>query len=224
MTVAIIISSLLILIYIIIELTSTPSKAFYAKGLASFSFILVFGAAVFRLQAMNLYALFILLGLVMGLLGDLNLALRPLRHKQENEDLIIKGMSSFSIGHLFYYVAMMQVFSFHYLAPIMGLLAMGLVIFISKKLHYEMGKTTFYNYGYAFVMFFMVGQALGSALTSTFSPLSSMLLIGFILFGLSDLILSSIYFENKATKLNIFLNLLAYYAAQVFIAASVFLS
>ena len=221
MYVSFIFVAIIILTYIGIELTQKPEHALFFKGIASFSFIIVWSLASLKTGILIENQILILLGLVLGLLGDITLGLRPLRPKVENEDLILRGMSLFSFGHFFYLLAILTMVNFHYLAIIVGGVVMLGVIIMSKKLKFEMGKTTTYNYLYAFLLFFMVGQSIGVGIETGFQSLSILLIVGFGLFGLSDLVLASIYYQNKQSKWLIALNLLCYYGAQVCIAASI---
>ena len=221
MDISLILVGIMILTYIVVEITQKPEHAIFFKGLASFSFILVWSLATLQIGLVIDYQILLLLGLVLGLLGDLILALRPLRGPQDNDMLILRGMALFSLGHFFYLLALLNVTHLHYLALILGLVGMGAVILFGKLGKFEMGTTKMYNYLYSFLLFFMVGQTLGFALETGFNSLSLVLFIGFTLFALSDLFLASIYYQKKTSKLLVVSNLVTYYGAQVLIALSI---
>lgn len=222
MVVSLVFVGLIIVTYIGIEISQKPEHAIFFKGIASFSFIIVWSLASLKIGILIEYQILILLGLVLGLLGDLMLALRPLRPSVENETLILRGMSLFSFGHFFYFLAILTTSNLHFLSLVVGVIGTGIFVLISKRCHYQMGKIATYNYLYTFLLFFMVGQSLGSALQMGWSPFTLILFIGFVLFALSDFILASIYFQNKNTKLLTTLNLASYYVAQILIAFSIF--
>ena len=216
-------SVLLVVNFILFELYQKPLYAFMTKGLASFSFILIFVYAVLDqdVPRLTMISLFILLGLVSGLLGDLFLALRTLREKEENYQIINSGILCFSVGHIFYLAALLMLSNIHYLAFIVSFVMTLIVVVGSKVLKFDMKISKYPSYFYSILIFLMIGQALGYYLwfSSTFGL---MILIGAILFGISDLILAPIYFKNDQRKFVIVLNLSTYYLAQILIAFSIY--
>ncbi|MBU1140940.1 MAG: hypothetical protein KKG64_00290, partial [Firmicutes bacterium] len=74
---------------------------------------------------------------------------------------------------------------------------------------------------YTFIMFMLVGQALGYAISVEFSVFSVLILSGAILFSISDLLLAPIYYQGNKKKIMIALNFASYYAAQLLIAYSI---
>jgi uncharacterized membrane protein YhhN len=229
-----VLSVFLIALYITVEVKGKPLFAFFFKGLASFSFLLVFavgfgmklgflfdGLIDFQNLRMPVPVL-ILLGLISGLLGDLYLALRPLQDPKKNETIIISGIVCFSTGHLFYFSALMILGPLSYLSIILAVIMTLIIYLMSKKLGYQMGKAFIPTFIYSALIFLMVGQALGYAITNQFTPFSLMFLIGAILFAISDLILAPIYYAGNNKKIMVILNLSTYYLAQLLIAASIF--
>ncbi|OHE26818.1 MAG: hypothetical protein A2084_00495 [Tenericutes bacterium GWC2_39_45] len=228
-----ILSVFLIALYITVEVKGKPLFAFFFKGLASFSFILVFSVIIgLKLSLLhdglinyqNLrvpVTLLILLGLISGLLGDLYLALRPLQDPKKNETIIISGIVCFSIGHLFYFSALMLLGPLSYLSIILAVIMTLIIYLISKKLGYHMGKAVIPTFVYSALIFLMVGQALGYAIETQFSLFSLIFLAGAILFAVSDLILAPIYYAGNEKRIMVILNLSTYYLAQLFIAISI---
>jgi len=229
-----ILSFFLIALYITVEVKGKPLFAFFFKGLASFSFLMVFAVAfgmklgfldegLIDYQNLRMpVPVLILMGLIAGLLGDLYLALRPLQDPKKNETIIISGIVCFSTGHLFYFSALMFLGPLSYLAIVLAFMMTLIIYLMSKKLGYQMGKAFVPTFIYSGLIFLMVGQALGYAIGNQFSPFSMLFLAGAILFAISDLILAPIYYAGNQKKIMVILNLSTYYLAQLLIAASIF--
>jgi len=209
-------------IYITVELTQKPLISLYVKALASLSFIIL---GTYRLlnDVNNIpeFIGWILLGLASGMIGDIVLALRPLRPKEEDKLIIVFGIISFSMGHLFYLTALLMMSTFSWISLVVGLIAFTLVIVMSDIMKFDMKAARIPSYVYAFLIFFMVGQSVMAGSQLNFQTSSVLFLLGAILFGVSDLILAPIYYTDKTSKLMITLNLLAYYGAQILIASSI---
>ena len=229
------VSVMLVIIYIFIEIKGRPLFAIFFKGLASFSFILVFVFALFEkiffensifYLGSSFYSyvpvlMIILLGLIAGLIGDLFLALRPLQDLVEDQNIIISGIVCFSVGHLFYFTAFMMMTTFSWLSVIIAVVMTIVIYFMSDKLDYRMGKAKTPTLIYSFLIFLMVGQTLGFAIITGFSTFSMMFLVGALLFSISDLILAPIYYGNGNRPMMVIMNLITYYSAQILIAVSI---
>ncbi len=209
-------------IYIIVELTQKPLISLYVKALASLSFIIL-GTYRLLYDVNNIpeYIGWILLGLASGMIGDIVLALRPLRPKEEDKLIIVFGIISFSIGHLFYLTALLMMSTFSWISLIVGLIAFFIVVVMSYIMKFNMKIARIPSYVYAFLIFFMVGQSVMAGSQLNYQTSSVLFLLGAILFGVSDLILAPIYYTDKSSKVMIALNLLTYYGAQILIALSI---
>ena len=214
------------LIFIYVETKrNKPLFAWVLKALASFGFILVFVVGFYeRLNdsvQLNI-GLFILLGLVCGMLGDLVLALRPLQPKEKDKTIIVYGIMFFSLGHIFYLISLISYKEFGSLALILGLIMLPVILAMSKVLGFEMGKARIPTFIYTFLIFMMVGEAIYVGHLDNYSTFSTYLIFGAILFAISDLILSPIYFKGDNRAFLVISNLLTYYAAQILIALSIY--
>lgn len=209
-------------IYITVELTQKPLISLYVKALASLSFIIL-GTYSLLVNANDIpeFMGWILLGLASGMIGDIVLALRPLRPKEEDKLIIVFGIISFSIGHLFYLTALLMMSTFSWISLIVGLIAFFIVVVMSYIMKFNMKIARIPSYVYAFLIFFMVGQSVMAGSQSNYQTSSVLFLLGAILFGVSDLILAPIYYTDKSSKVMIALNLLTYYGAQILIALSI---
>ncbi len=231
---ALICAILLVGLFIFVEVSKKPLLAIFLKGLASFGFIALLLSVLSdtigtidwilgEAEGLTLLNVGFLLGagLVCGLLGDVFLALRPLRPHTEDSRIILGGVAAFSVGHLFYYSALLVIGTFHVWAIFFSLVVSGLVYWAGKAMKLTWEKSVIPCMVYSALIFLMVGQAFFHALANGFDPFSTLLFIGAVLFALSDLILSQIYFKGQnENKAFIIANLSTYYAAQILIALS----
>ena len=169
----------------------------------------------------------ILAGLAFGMVGDILLDLK--RAHSEFEDLYLtSGMISFTCDHSFVLAATLMI-----AAPIIdklwlpgvvsavvGIGAAPLVMFVSVKLmKAHFGKHFFFSAFYAtYLIFFTVWLAI-------LNPVFIMIAVAMVLFLLSDLVLSTMYFVpgKKEDALLVVVNHALYYAAQIVIAAWIFI-
>lgn len=214
------------LIFIYVESKrNKPLFAWVLKALASFGFILVFVIGFYHRLNDSIpleIGLFILLGLICGLLGDLVLALRPLQPKEKDKTIIVYGIMFFSLGHIFYLISLISYKEFGSLALILGIIMLTVILAMSKILGFEMGKARIPTFIYTFLIFMMVGEAIYVGHLDNYSTFSTYLIFGAILFAISDLILSPIYYKGDNRAFLVISNLLTYYAAQILIALSIY--
>jgi uncharacterized membrane protein YhhN len=213
-------------VYILTEIKSEPLKAFAVKGLASFGFISLFIVSVYEnnaYQTNSIIVCFFALGMVAGLMGDLYLALRPLRPKSENHQIILYGTICFAIGHLFYYLALLNYGTFSIWGIIISLIITIATFMISKLMKLNWGASKYPSIVYSFMLFLVAGQSFINAVHVNFISFSLIVFLGALLFGISDLVLAQIYFKDCKRKGFIVLNLSLYYAAQILLAFSLFL-
>ena len=208
----------------------------FTKTLASFGFVVLAVILSFtKMQASyyaNLSISFIIIGLVCGLIGDVLLDLKVMYPFHEDKYLKA-GMVSFGIGHIFYIASMLNLTNIeidliHIWLPLVlifagAIVASLLVWFVSVKfLKLNFGKNTLITNCYSFVLL------LTTALSVYFSFIGLsfnmyILAIGFAMFLISDLILSTQYFGGKQdNKKLIVLNHLFYYLAQIIIASFIY--
>lgn len=218
-----VIAILFAVLYIVVELTQKPLIALVFKALASLAFIalgltrLLDGYQVFQ-QVMG----WMILGLVSGLIGDILLALRPLRPKEEDKLIILFGIIAFSIGHIFYLIGLNIIEPFFILSFGFGFVVACVVLLGSIVFKFKMGIARYPSYFYAFLIFTMIFQSFILRTTYPSQSAYTLFMMGAILFGVSDLILAPIYFAGNTKKLMVSLNLITYYGAQILIALSLF--
>lgn len=192
------------------------------KTLASLAFVAV---GIFALlandKAVGVYGLFVLLGGVLGVMGDLFLGVDSL-FKDTKEAAFVHawGVVCFLLGHISYAVAMLTAFEFK---P-----CLILVIFIMPALYVAVGVTKtkiFQNklQGAFMTIYFAslglgVAAAINAMIVSAAGTASIMMLCASLLFVVSDCVLGFTAFSNKRvipTSVKAWVVPVTYYAAQL---------
>ena len=165
--------------------------------------------------------LLIVFGLVCGLVGDIVLDLKVM-HPEKSNQYFIAGTSAFSVGHIFYFLAVVfynsevspKTLPWSILASVgIALLLTAIIMFSSKKMGMNFGKLFYVVAIYSLILTFMLSYSSSVAIFSIFAG-------GIIAFLLSDLVLSMQYFGGRTEKVWIYVNHILYYLAQVAIAFS----
>jgi len=197
------------------------------KSVASFAFISVALVVCFY-KGLSVVGLLIILGLVASIVGDVVLALPDMPEmKKKSEILTLIGGLAFAIAHVFYISAMIIRFGFVWWIVIIALV-LGLVFCYGNK---ALGKLDYgkLNAGmpvYSTFVSLVVAVSLMGLISGANIYGSIMLLVGFVLFWLSDIVLMNIYFgghDDKANQKLYYYNLAFYYGAQILIASSLVL-
>lgn len=195
------------------------------KTIASICFVLCAIFSIYSVGMTNIN-LFILVGLILGLIGDIMLDLK-IAYKEEGNQYFVAGTTFFAIGHIFYFVAVL-LYNIHTLPNnllwnILISLAFAIlftlaILLLHKKLGLDFGKHIYLCMGYSLILSFMMAFSISIAI---FVPMFWIFAAGMILFLLSDLVLSMQYFGSYTQKVWIYVNHLLYYAAQVLLAVQI---
>lgn len=222
-----IITIALSLLFIVVRTLKGGLIAFLLKTLASFSLV----ASTFVLTALTesdyqLVIALIGIGLLCGMIGDMVLDLKVI---YDNDKVYLNsGMLSFGLGHIAYFIALTlhaQDLGIDLLIPLLvsvggAILLTAGTILSSKTMKLNFGKFLWQTIGYSFALTFMAVYSLMLAINGGIW----LLFVGFVLFFLSDIVLSFQYFGGKiASKPLIAINHALYYGAQIVIFASMFL-
>lgn len=218
-------------LFLTVRVTKGGIIAVLLKTLASFLFVAI-GILGAVYNGFGQVSLFILLGLLCGLIGDILLDLKVV-YKEHNDIYLNSGMASFGLGHIFYFIGLF-VFVFNitrdsstpiYIPVLIGLgcsLLLSVVIyFATKVMKLNFGKFFFQSSGYTLLLTSL--SAISICFALFYSASIWVFAAGATLFLLSDLVLSLNYFggqENNKTL--VIINHVLYYSAQILIA--VFLS
>ena len=219
------------LIWFLIEkLKKYSVKAAFIKSLVSALFVAVGILGWFlsvRERGLSGPGMFILLGLIFGLMGDIWLDLKYV-FPQEDDALTYAGFAAFGAGHVLYITGLILRFypegkPLYLAVPIVlgVILSLGNAV-LERPMKLSFGKMKPVVIAYGVLLFSMVLIAGSFALYRSWKePMLNLMLIGGILFAVSDLILSGTYFgEGRDRPIDIILNYLTYYPAQFLIAWS----
>lgn len=227
--VCIVLGLIFLAVYIVEKCRGYSAKMVLYKSRASLCFIAC-GLCGMLFKGVGLFSVLMIMGLVFGFAGDIWLDLKLIAGEDERK-YTYQGFRSFMAGHVCFIIAIMASFGgfqkpiFPICAIILGIVVGLLIIFIGEKTGLVFGEYKLISSIYSCLVFFMAFLAGAYTLQNGFSSISSLLIfIAGILFAISDVILSQMYFgENNDTKFRITMNNLLYYVAQFVMAMSIVL-
>ena len=194
---------------------SAVSCCFIAVGIAA--------AAVSKAE----FGFFVIGGLVCGLLGDLWLDLKFV-YPESDEEYTRPGFLAFAAGHALYIAGLLRRFGplpFAWVCgAVLAAVAVGFAaVFAAPLLKQDYGKYKGISLFYAPFLFGTTAFAAALSLYTGFAHTTvTLMLIGGILFALSDLVLGGTYFgQGHDRPVDYILNYAFYYGAQFIIAWSV---
>lgn len=229
---------LLVIAFLIVRVRQGGVKALVLKALSSITFI-VLGRIALVMSFDNFsYGIFIFIGLIFGMLGDICLDLKYV-HKKYDEKYTFAGMISFLIGHLFYIAGILATYKEYVLWQIVFAIFCAVVIttishISSKKSGVEYDKFEVLSFIYGAVTMITVTLSLNAMNMFGWLPVINgeplpenlprhiVLFTGTVLFAFSDLVLSFVFFkkgENKSR--NVILNHTLYYVSQYVLVLSI---
>ena len=186
------------------------SVLFVILGIINFIFI-------FKLEQRNkLFKYFMLLGLVFACLGDILLI---------DPKLFIHGAIFFAIGHVFFFVAysILHRINWKDIVIALAIFAVALVVILALPIFSFNGMLPVVIV-YAFIISFMLGKAISNfAFNKEFKTQNLIIMIGSILFFLSDLMLLFNVFADVSNIFDI-MCLVLYYPAELILASSIYYS
>lgn len=205
--------------FIIVEHKEKYVPAVVLKGSASLCFVII--GLIGHLSVNSKFSLYIFLGLIFGLIGDVLLNLRYVFTKI-GQKVFLAGILAFLIGHVLYLLALLPKAQHTLICVVTGLiLSFGLLAYIFKTMDVKMAFKIFGVF-YLSAVIVMTVIALGIAV---FSPSLQAIVyaIGAVLFTASDIVLIFNTFSG-VTKFSLRItNLSLYYLGQLLIAFSLLL-
>lgn len=207
--------------------------AMLIKTLASLAFIAIGFTGVLTLDHFSKGALFIIAGQVLGMIGDIVLDLKVVYQGKKEEGVYLTGgMASFGVGHILFFVAILLYLT----SSVLSMAVIGICIAVAavaafaiifggeKFMGFKFGKFTIHSIVYGFLLVFMSAISIaGWVLYGKTNPHMPVFSIGMILFFLSDIFLTQMYFGGKPDdKTLCIVNHALYYAAQICVASFVF--
>lgn len=210
-------------LFLVVRVTKGGVPGVLTKTVASLFFIALGVAGMLSADSVDKAAVLILFGLIMGLVGDIVLDLKVV-YPQSNDMYLNAGMISFGIGHILYFFAVLMLISFN-LTTLLVTIAItlplsALILFAAKLMKINFGKFIIHSVLYTVMLTFMSVYTIALAIAD---PTFALMASGMVLFLLSDLVLSQMYFGGKQDdKMMCIINHILYYAAQICIAAFIF--
>lgn len=196
----------------------------FLKNITSIFFILTAVCGIYNNPTHWQYGVLIMLGLVFGMLGDIYLDQKWV-YPDDMTMYLNAGFVFFGIGHLCYIPAILMASGMgakDMLIPvIVGVVVGAGNLVLEKPMKQDFGKFRVIVTVYGFILATMAGTAVLAAVKTGLTAFI-VYAVGSVLFMLSDLILSPMYFgEGKNTPTNFILNHVTYYAGQFMIALSI---
>jgi len=191
---------------------TTTSMLFVAGGVVN---LIIAYRSGFADNKYKKFAYLMMIGLIFAMLGDILLI---------PKELFIVGAGLFAVGHVFFYIAYLQLSKFSWRDIICSAIiftASLLVILLYKGFTFE-GIMQIVVIIYALIISLMLGKALSNLFVKDMPTLSKWIIfIGSLMFFLSDLFLLFYMFGGK---LIVFDNLCLgfYYPAEVLLATSIY--
>ena len=208
---------------------STPTVAMI-KALVSICFISTAVTSIaftdFDLTHLR-FGLWIVMGLMCGMLGDIALDLKY-AHRKSSDQYTYAGFTSFLAGHILYDIGLISEFYvkgniLYLVIPVAICILITIFIrFSEKPLKVNYGKFRWIVVLYSPFLFSLVMFSGSLALLHHFENIGiDIIFIGSVFFAISDLILNGTYFgEGKNRPVDIVTNHVTYYIAQFAIAIS----
>ena len=207
-------------VFIILEQRKNMLSALLLKALASLLFVLA-GLFAFSLAARLPYARLVLLGLMLGAIGDVCLNLRFLLTDGAKR-VFLFGIAAFLLGHLAYLVALItcKPEALLYALPAAAVVSVFLIRFVLSRIEVD-GVIKTFGIVYLCVVFLMACVALALFLLEPQNAGRALFAVGGLLFAASDVLLVLGQFGRRTYRGFRALNLSLYYVGQVCICLTI---
>lgn len=210
--------SLCFLIYAKYNALLTPS--IILKFITSLLFIIICISSYLTHRGSILYFICIFTALFFSLIGDIFLAF-PINISRGTNINFKRGLISFSFAHVFFAIGFITLISPSSKTILMFLIFLSAQLIILKSIKgFNFNGMLVFVIIYLSIISFMLSTSLFTLNLITKNYGSIFVASGTILFFISDIILSFIYFYKKSPKQLIPLNLITYYIGQGLIALS----
>ena len=214
------------ILFIVFQRPKYPFISLALKGLASLAVVATAfsGFAIASDGGGGLLAFTLLcIGLAACMLGDVFLAQLEFDNARLTDRIRAFGFLAFSIAQLCFiafFASLLGIYALY--ALIAGAVLAVAVYFIGKLMKLQFGKLTWVVLVYSF----LVGTALGGAIVYLILAPAELIIwllaIGLVLFLISDLVLSSIYFGAQPANRKLYYVNYAFYYAAIICISSIF--
>ena len=184
-----------------------PSVLFVLCGVINFIY-------VFKLEQRNkVFKYLMLIGLIFACLGDIVLI-----------DYFVIGAILFAIGHIFFFISysVLQKIKLRDILIALGIFVVSLIVILVPQI-FDFGEMLPVVIVYAFIISFMLGKAISNVIEKEYRFENIWIMIGSILFFLSDLMLLFNVFTDISIVFDI-ICLILYYPAEFILASSIYYS
>lgn len=210
------------IVFLIVRVKKGGVAGLLAKTTASVLFIITAFAAVKTNPNGYDWFLYVAIGLIFGMIGDIVLDLKVI-YKESGDTYLLSGMIAFTIGHIFFLAGMGTHYGIHWAVPVVAIAVGVIAVLIGPKLKLNYGKFKIPAMIYGITLAFTACMSGYVMVVSEFATAYIIMFIASVFFLISDLVLSSMYFgENKNTPNNVIINHATYYIAQLLIASTIF--
>ncbi len=227
-----------VIAFLVVRVKQGGVKALFLKTISAVLFILSSFVALSIKPENYYYGVFIVIGLVFGMLGDIWLDLKFV-HRDFDESYTFAGMISFLIGHIFYVVGILAAYpeyiGWQIALAIFSAVSVTLVVRLaSRKMEFNYGKFSLLTLIYSIVTMLTVTFALNAVNAFGWLPILAgapmpeimpkllCMNMGTVMFALSDLVLSFVFFKKGGnTSRNVVLNHSVYFTSQFILALSI---
>ena len=199
----------------------------FSKTVASVAFIVTAITAADEKRSILEFSLFMIMGFMFGMLGDIWLDLKWI-YVEEKDYFLYAGFISFLVGHIFFISAIIHNSPWTPTSIIISVAAALLIatiaVLLEKPMKLEYGKFKPIVFLYSTTLSMTLTTAAVTAYITGFETSWVVMTIGAALFLFSDLVLSGMYFakeQNKNTPANVIVNHTLYYAAQFILASAI---
>lgn len=224
------VGAVLLVWYICEKIKDRSLKAVFIKSVVSVLFLAVGVCGWFlsaRSGSLSPTGIFVLLGLLCGLLGDIWLDLKFVYPAQDDAFTYV-GMGMFGVGHILYIVGLLVQYypkgkPLYVIVPILLAAAASAVnLLLEKPMRLRYGKMKPIVFAYGVLLFSTLAVCGSLAISRGWQERTlDLFFAGMILFAISDVILSGTYWgKGKDRPIDLALNYLTYYPAQYLIAVS----
>ncbi len=184
-----------------------PSVLFVLCGVLNFIY-------VFKLEQRNkVFKYLMLIGLIFACLGDIVLI-----------DYFVIGAILFAIGHIFFFISysILQKIKLRDILIALGIFVVSLIVILVPQI-FDFGEMLPVVIVYAFIISLMLGKAISNVIEKEYRFENIWIMIGSILFFLSDLMLLFNVFTDISIVFDI-ICLILYYPAEFILASSIYYS